>query len=187
MKRKTIVIILIILIIIPTTSETQTSKTQADKLSKGITQQPVSVDKSANIEVNKLEGLTSWVGEYPYKRKKHNPKNFLEEPLIKAQAIRLMGKKLYKRLILANDFLVSPVELKEGFFILDYTANWKIKKDYGDSVTIFINKTNGEIHLALYFIPLGEDRIENLRWLHSQSSKIPDKVINKAYWLNRNN
>lgn len=187
MKRTFILIIPVILLVIFITSKIQINNTQASQLSKLIIQQQTSLDKLTNIEVDKLESLTSWVGEYPHKRKKHNPNNFLEEPLIKTQAIKLIGKKLYKRLILANDFLVSPIELKEGFFILDYTANWKIKKDYGNSVTIFINKATGEIHFALYFIPFGKDRIENLKWLHSQTNEIPDKVLKNAYWLNRNN
>lgn len=186
MKRTSITIMLIFVAII-ITSKVKITKTQADKLGNITSQKQTSSDKSISTKIDKLESLTSWVGEYPYKGKKGKVRNFLEEPLIKTQAIKLMGKKLYKRLIVANDFLVSPVEFEEGFFILDYTANWHYKKDYGDSVTILINKANGEIHVALYFIPLGEDRIENLRWLHSESNEIPDKVIKKVHWLNRNN
>ncbi len=187
MRKTTIVVIILIFTIMTIISETQLSKIQAAKPNKTIAQEQVSSDKSINIKLDKLEELTSWVGKYPYKGKNRKAKDFLAEPLIKAQLLKLMGKKLYTRLIVANDFLVSPIELEEGFFILDYTANWHIKKDYGDSVTVLINKANAEIHVALYFVPLGEDRIENLRWLHSQNNEIPDKVIKKVYWLNRNN
>lgn len=183
--RKITVIAMLVFAAVLATGEVKINKIQMATQNKTIVEKQTPLELT-DAKRDKLEDLVSWVGEYPYDRKKHRVKNFLEEPLIKDQALKLMGKKLYKRLIVDKDFLVSPIDLEEGFFILDYTANWH-KKDYGDSVTILVNKANGDIHVVLYFLPFWEDRVDNIRWLHSQSSEIPDKVIKKLYWLNRSN
>lgn len=156
--------------------------------SKIIIQEKVLSDKSTNIEIDKLEVLTSWIGKYPIEKTKSKTKSFLAEPLIKRRLIKLIGIGLYNRLTISvgENFLIGPIEFEENFFILDYRGNFH-SNEIGDSVTILINKANGDIHVAKYFLDVETGQPKNIEWYRSQKAEIPNKVMEKVYWLKSSN
>lgn len=165
-----------------------TTSTQLVNTNKVIVQEKASSDQSTNIRVDKLEPLAHWIGKYPIEKQKGKIRNFLVEPLIKTKLVKLIGKQLYNRLTVTvgKNFLIGPIEFEEGFFILDYRGNFH-SNEIGDSVTILINKANAEIHVAIYFVGVESSNSNNIKWFHSEETDIPNKVMDKVYWLKPNN